>query len=106
MKTEFHSQTKGEYNMYGRVTKYFQDREYGFIKCYIIPQTLNTMLSNYKKHRLPKWKTAKMDLPLGVRYDNRIKMYYGEIRPYGHDEVIRLSYWDTPEEASYVEDWE
>jgi len=28
-----------------------------------------------------------------------MKMYYGEITPYGHDEVIRLSYWDTPEEA-------
>ncbi len=40
-----------------------------------------------------------MDLPLGVRYDSKMKMYYGEIRPYGHDEVIRLSYWETPEEA-------
>ncbi|MDR1772409.1 MAG: hypothetical protein LBS02_17515 [Hungatella sp.] len=28
-----------------------------------------------------------------------MKMYYGEITPYGHDEVIRLSYWDTPDEA-------
>ena len=55
------------------------------------------MLSNCKKHR-GKWKTAKMDLPLGVRYDSKMKMYYGEIKPYGHDEVIRLSYWETPEE--------
>ncbi len=26
-------------------------------------------------------------------------MYYGKIKPYGHDEAIRLSDWDTPEEA-------
>lgn len=74
------------------------NKEYAPDKCCIIPQTLNTMLSNCKKHRSP-WKNARMDLPLGVRYDSRIKMYYGEIKPYGHDEVIRLSYWRTPEEA-------
>lgn len=75
------------------------NKEYAPDKSCIIPQTLNTMLSNYKKHRLPKWKSAKMDLPLGVRYNGKMKMYYGEIKPYGHDEVIRLSYWRTPEEA-------
>ena len=75
------------------------NKEYSPKKCCIMPQTLNTMLSNCKKHRTGKWKTAKMDLPLGVRYDNKLNMYYGEIRPYGHDEVIRLSYWETPEEA-------
>lgn len=74
------------------------NKEYAPDKCCIIPQTLNTMLSNCKKHR-SIWKNARMDLPLGVRYDSRIKMYYGEIKPYGHDEVIRLSYWRTPEEA-------
>ena len=40
-----------------------------------------------------------MGLPLGVRYGSRTKMYYGEIKPYGHDEVVRLSYWETPEKA-------
>lgn len=55
------------------------NKEYAPGKCCIIPQTLNTMLSNCKKHRLPKWKTAKLDLPLGVRYDSSMKMYYGEI---------------------------
>ena len=74
------------------------NKEYVPDKCCIIPQTLNTMLSNCKKHR-SKSKNARNDLPLGVRYDSRMKMYYGEIRPYGHDEVVRLSYWDTPEEA-------
>lgn len=75
------------------------NKEYVSDKCCIIPQILNTMLSNCKKHRLPKCKTAKMNLPLGVRFDSSMEMYYGEIKPYGHDEVIRLSYWDTPEEA-------
>lgn len=75
------------------------NKEYAPDKCCIIPQTLNTMLSNCKKHRTGKWKTAKMDLPLGVKYDSRVQMYYGEIKPYGHDEVIKLSYWGTPEEA-------
>ena len=40
-----------------------------------------------------------MDLPLGVRYDSKINMYYGEIKLCGHDEVIRFSYWNTPEET-------
>ena len=75
------------------------NKEYAPDKCCFLPQTLNTMLSNCKKHRLPKWKTAKMDLPLGVRYDNSMEMYYGEIKPCGHDEVVKLSYWKTPEEA-------
>lgn len=75
------------------------NKEYAPDKCCILPQTLNTMLSNCKKHRLPKWKSAKMDLPLGVRYDNGMGMYYGEIKPFGHDEVVRLSYWETPEQA-------
>lgn len=74
------------------------NKEYAPDKCCIIPQTLNTMLSNCKKHR-SKSKDAGNDLPLGVRYDSRMKMYYGVIKPYGHDEAIRLSYWDTPEEA-------
>lgn len=74
------------------------NKEYASDKCCIIPQTLNTMLSNCKKHR-SIWKNARTDLPLGVRYDNRMKMYYGVIKPYGHDEAIILSYWDTPEEA-------
>lgn len=74
------------------------NKEYSPEKCCIIPQSLNTMLSNCKKHRLPKWKSS-LNLPLGVRYDSGMKMYYGEIKPYGHDEIIKLSYWETPEQA-------
>lgn len=73
--------------------------EYAPDKCCIIPQTLNTMLSNCKKHKLSKWRTSKMNLPLGVRYSGSMKMYYGEIKPFGHDEIIQLSHWITPEEA-------
>ena len=75
------------------------NKEYSPDKCYIIPQTLNTMLSNCKKHKLSEWKIAKMNLPLGVHYDSKMGMYYVEIKPFGYDEVIRLSYWETPEEA-------
>lgn len=73
------------------------NKEYAPDKCCIIPQTLNTMLSNCKKHKT-KWKSS-LNLPLGVRYDRAMKMYYGEFRPFGHGEVIRLSYWETPEQA-------
>lgn len=76
-----------------------ENKKYAPDKCCIIPRTLNTMLSNCMKHITGKWRSAKMDLPLGVRYDSKMKMYYGEIKSYGYDEVIRLSYWETPEEA-------
>lgn len=75
------------------------NKEYAPDKCCIIPQTINTMLSNCKKHRLPEYITGSMDLPVGVRYKPSIKKYYAEIKPFGHDEIIKLSYWDTPEEA-------
>ena len=45
------------------------NKEYAPDKCCIIPQTLNTMLSNCKKHRsacrFGKWRKLKMELPLG-----------------------------------------
>lgn len=75
------------------------NKEYCPEKCCILPQTLNTMLSNCKKHRLPKWKKSRMNLPLGVRYDSSKNMYYGEIKPFGYDEIVRLRDWNTPEEA-------
>ena len=74
------------------------NKEYAPDKCCLLPQTLNTMLSNCRKHKMPKWRSGK-NLPLGVRYDSSMEMYYGEIKPCGHDEVIRLGYWNTPEQA-------
>ena len=66
--------------------------------CCILPQTINTMLSNSKKHNNPNYVTAA-NLPLGVRYDEKKKVYYGEITPFGHDEAIILTEWSTAEEA-------
>lgn len=74
------------------------NKEYAPDKCCIIPQTLNTMLSNCKKHKAPKG-VSSLNLPLGVRYNDKMEMYYGEFRPFGHDEVIKLSYWKTPQQA-------
>ena len=74
------------------------NKEYAPKVCSILPQTLNTMLSNCKKHKMPKWKADK-GLPLGVRYDKRAEKYYGEIKLFGHEEVIPLNYHKTTMEA-------
>lgn len=73
------------------------NKEYSEDKCCILPQTLNVMLSNCKKHRA----IATKDLPLGVRCDSAKKKnrYYAEIKPFGNDELKKLSYWKTPIEA-------
>ncbi len=75
------------------------NKEYCPEKCCIIPQTINTMLSNCKKHYTRYKKNKEEILPLGVRYDKYKEMYYGEIRPCGWDSTKKLSYWKTPEEA-------
>ena len=66
--------------------------------CCIVPQTINTMMSNSKKHNNPNL-TIASELPLGVRFDASKNVYYGEITPFGHDETVPLSEWNTPEEA-------
>ena len=66
--------------------------------CCILPQGLNTLLSNCKKPYY-NGKTPETSLPMGVRYNGKDKKYYGEIRLSGTDEQIKLSEWDTPEEA-------
>lgn len=76
------------------------NKEYAPDKCCILPQTLNTMLSNCKKHRVSKGRRVKgVPMPLGVRYDMYRKKYYAVYRPCGHQESITLSYWDTHFEA-------
>lgn len=76
------------------------NKEYAPDKCCLIPQSINTMLSNCKKHKLAHFQSKQtVRLPLGVRCCSSRNMYYGEIKPYGYDEVIKLSYWKTPEEA-------
>ena len=78
------------------------NKDYSPDKCCILPQSLNTMLSNSKKHRAPK-KYGRyvryVDLPYGVKYDEKREKYFGRIKPFGHDETIDLSYWETAEEA-------
>lgn len=66
--------------------------------CCILPQGLNTLLTNCKKH-YSQGEIKESVLPLGVRYNNRTKKYYGEIRFTGKDRAIQLSEWDTKEEA-------
>lgn len=75
------------------------NKEYAPDKCCIIPQTINTMLSNCKKHISTVWWKKTNNLPLGVRYDHGREKYYGHIRLLGCNKVVKLSYWDTPEEA-------
>jgi len=69
--------------------------------CCILPQTLNTMLSNCRKHRLPEWKKSEMELPLGVRYNKSKGMYYAEITPCGYDKPVKLAYKLTADGAFY-----
>lgn len=66
--------------------------------CCILPQGLNTLLANSKKH-YAEGETPENTLPLGVRYSRRRKKYYGEITFTGAEDSIPLSDWDTPEEA-------
>ncbi|SET92746.1 hypothetical protein [Lacrimispora sphenoides] len=67
----------------------------------ILPQTLNTMLSNCKKKYTnhSKWSGQKEDLPLGVRHNVSMKKYYSVIKLRGTNNVIKLAYRDTSEEA-------
>lgn len=66
--------------------------------CCILPQGLNTMLANNKKH-YKEGETKDNTLPLGVRYNRKNNKYYGEITFTGTDKTIRLSEWDTPDDA-------
>jgi hypothetical protein len=82
------------------------NKEYAPDKCCILPWTLNVMLSNCKKHYVRKNSITNRkdnELPLGVRFDENRKQYYGQIKIdkslcYDGD-VLTLSYWDSPEEA-------
>lgn len=66
--------------------------------CCILPKGLNALLANSKKP-YREGKTPENTLPLGVRYNNKTNKYYGEIIFTGAERSIRLSEWDTAEEA-------
>lgn len=82
--------------------------EYAPDKCCILPQTLNVMLSNCKKHYnrgnprgYKRRQRVDNGLPIGVRYDNDKNKYYAQIKintALG-DEMVSLNYCDKPEEA-------
>ena len=64
----------------------------------ILPQIINTMLSNSKRHRLPDKKSGKT-LPLCVYYNKTLNKYYAIIKCCDAKKAVKLSYYDTPEEA-------
>lgn len=64
----------------------------------ILPQIINTMLSNSKRHRLPDKKSGKT-LPLCVYYNKTLNKYYAIIKCCDAEKAVKLSYHDTPEEA-------
>lgn len=66
--------------------------------CCILPQGLNTLLTNSKKS-YNVGESPENTLPFGVRYSGKRKKYYGEITFTGTGKAITLSEWDTPEEA-------
>ena len=66
--------------------------------CCLLPQGLNTLLANSKKHYF-EGKNEENSLPLGVKYSKRKKKYYGVIQFSGTEKPIPLSEWDTSEEA-------
>ena len=64
----------------------------------ILPQGLNTLLANSKKH-YKDGETPDNVLPLGVRYNGKVNKYYGQITYFGTEDEITLPYRDTIEEA-------
>lgn len=73
-------------------------KEYSPENCCILPQGLNTLLTNCKKHYFDG-KTEDNVLPLGVRYSGKTGKYWGEITFTGTERAIKLSDWETKEEA-------
>lgn len=64
----------------------------------ILPQGINTLLANCKKH-YKDGETPDNVLPLGVRYNSKINKYYGQITYFGTEDIIDLPYRDTIDEA-------
>jgi|GEM_PF-4684274 len=75
--------------------------------CYQIYKDIEKMITEKMKHirydksfRATVTKKVNNDI-YKVSHQNNKSMgkYYGQIKPCGYDEVITLSYWDTPEKA-------
>ncbi|MCX4378611.1 MAG: hypothetical protein OSJ61_20930 [Lachnospiraceae bacterium] len=61
--------------------------------CCILPQGLNVLLANAKKH-YEEGETSENVLPLGVRYNSKTGKYTGEITFTGAERPTSLSEWD------------
>lgn len=66
--------------------------------CCLLPQGLNTMMANSKKH-YKDGENKDNTLPLGVRHNSKNNTYYGEITFTNREDATKLSEWSTPEEA-------
>lgn len=66
--------------------------------CCILPQGLNVLLANAKKH-YEESETPDNVLPLGVSYNGKTGKYTSKITFTGTEKAIALSEWDTAEEA-------
>lgn len=68
--------------------------------CCILPKSLNAILTNCKKHYHEEQKLNEENtLPFGVKYNGKKKKYYSNIVFTGTEKIIKLSEWDTAEEA-------
>ncbi|MDD3361548.1 MAG: hypothetical protein PHW34_07745 [Hespellia sp.] len=82
------------------------NKDYAPGKICWLPWTLNTMLSNSKKHYNAKYDRLKSELPYGVRFDEAKNKYYAQIlmdkalRDENTEcKTVKLRYRNTPEEA-------
>lgn len=66
--------------------------------CCILPKSLNAILANCKKH-YREGTNEENTLPFGVIYNGKKKKYYSDIQFTGTEKNIKLSEWDTAEEA-------
>lgn len=89
----------GEIMMVDKDLLFPGNKEYAPDKCCLLPQTINSALASCTKRRNFSRLRKTKNLPIGVRYDECRKKYYAEIRPFGHDRMVPLSYFDTPEDS-------
>lgn len=80
-------------NLFGNGSKIYSSKTI----C-ILPQRLNTLLANSKKH-YKDGETPDNVLPLGVRYNGKVNKYYGQITYFGTEDEIDLPYRDIIAEA-------